>query len=145
MNETILPGQSAPVPTRLKASHPPKGRRGDSKALVAPPHQHRAVNHRAVGTLAAEVRRPTRGKLDLRATLRELEVTMRTRTLPETLWGLTVGTGAILVNSRLCGADRLYAAAHEIAHVLVRRGRCRVRSRADEEAFADAFAQALLG
>jgi hypothetical protein len=111
---------------------------------LAPRHQQRSINRSDVGGLVAQVRRPAEGKLNLPATLRGLGVRMSRRALPDTLWGLTVGLDAIVVNARLGERDRVFAAAHEIAHVLVRRGDCRVWGRADEEAFANAFANELL-
>jgi Zn-dependent peptidase ImmA (M78 family) len=90
------------------------------------------------------IRLPVQGTLDLVATSRHLGIRVIRRAMVSTLWGLTVDADTVLINSKLSGANGRFALAHEIAHVLARRGACSPGHIADEEAFADAFANELL-
>lgn len=71
-------------------------------------------------------------------------VEVRRRALGDTLLGLTLDADRVLVNSRLSAAEANFTFAHELAHILLRRG-CFARLPASrEEWFADRFAHELL-
>ncbi|WP_370325926.1 ImmA/IrrE family metallo-endopeptidase [Euzebya sp.] len=60
------------------------------------------------------------------------------------LWGLHLGKGRIVINQGLPGDLQLFAFAHELAHVLLSRGRWPWASSLAEEWLADWFGHELL-
>jgi hypothetical protein len=83
-------------------------------------------------------------KLDARRAAARLSIMIVERDLGDHLLGLTLDDKKVLVHPRLAGARRAFVVAHEIAHVLRRRGLFRSVSRDDEEWFADWFARELV-
>jgi Zn-dependent peptidase ImmA (M78 family) len=65
--------------------------------------------------------------------------------LGASMWGVTLDKDCVVVSSRLSGAERRYALAHELAHVLGRRtAGLQDAGGWREERFADAFAREML-
>jgi hypothetical protein len=118
-------------------------RRKPSTGRLAGRGRHHPVDYRDVCSLVHSLRTED-GVPDPSSVARELGITVLTRSMTESLWGLTIDAETVWVNSGLHSADRRFAIAHEIAHVLVRRGKARPPGITAEEAFADAFADALL-
>lgn len=83
-------------------------------------------------------------KLDIRRTAARLSVNITDRDLGRDLLGLTLDDRQVLLHKDLGGAKRAFVFAHELAHVLHRRGSFRSVTRRDEEWFADWFARELV-
>ncbi len=83
-------------------------------------------------------------RLDIECAAARLDVSIIWRDLGEHLLGLTMDDGEMLLHDRLAGAERAFVFAHELAHVLRRRGRFRSVGTASEEWFADWFARELV-
>jgi hypothetical protein len=92
------------------------------------------------------VRGDTRGRLNLDRCAQELGVSVRIGGLRSPLDGLTTSDHDVAIRRGLTKTHHQFVLAHELAHVLVRRGRCSVPARGawTEEAFADAFARELI-
>lgn len=96
-----------------------------------------------LAALASSVRRERCASETLSNAPSEFSLTVHIRPLPDCVNALTSGD-RILLSSALSRRERNLALAHELAHVLVRRGRCPWVRPADEERFADAFARELV-
>jgi IrrE N-terminal-like domain len=83
-------------------------------------------------------------KLDVELVAARLDVGILCQDLGEHLLGLTLDDGGMLLHDQLAGAERAFVFAHELAHVLRRRGRFRSVGAASEEWFADWFARELV-
>ncbi len=73
-----------------------------------------------------------------------LAVQVGVRDLPVTLWGATTSSNRVVLNQKLSPQRRRFALAHELGHVLFRRGRCPWVGADREEHSADEFASELL-
>lgn len=93
---------------------------------------------------AAPLRVALGTRADLEAVALRLGVRVRTQLISESIQGLTVSRDEIILHRGLTETERRYVLAHELGHVLVRRGRLTFRNRRAEECFADAFARELL-
>jgi hypothetical protein len=76
--------------------------------------------------------------------LRQARVGVRERDLPLTLDGVTLGPSDIVVRRALGKKRRRFVLAHELGHVLVRRGLAPWVTERSEEKWADEFALELL-
>lgn len=97
--------------------------------------------------LANEVRRPDprTSRLDIHRTAGDLGVTVVGADLGDHLLGATFGNKVVLSsNSRLTEGRRRFVFAHEVAHVLIARGRMPWVDRRTEEWWADWFAHELI-
>lgn len=94
--------------------------------------------------IAAPLRAAIGTRADPGAVASRLGVRVRTQALGNTLQGLTVSEDEVILQRGLAETQRRYVLAHELAHILVRRGKLSFRSRRAEECFADAFARELL-
>lgn len=95
---------------------------------------------------ATAVRRGETGAVDIDECASTLGVHVRTRALRSPLLGLTSSADHVALRPGLTVNERRFVLAHELAHILIRRGQCSVpgRGRWIEEAFADSFARELL-
>jgi hypothetical protein len=75
---------------------------------------------------------------------RSLRLELRRRRLGDRLHGVTLDERRVLLNRRLTGSDAVFTFAHEVAHILARRGHFHTLPRAQEEWFADRFAHELV-
>lgn len=73
-----------------------------------------------------------------------LGIRVEARRMAGSVLGATPSDSRIVINDALREPDRRFVLAHEIAHVLVKRGHAKFASSRVEELFADAFAAALL-
>jgi hypothetical protein len=73
-----------------------------------------------------------------------LGVRVAERDLGPSLFGMTRGPRAVVVSSRLSAPERRFTLAHELAHILVKRGAAPWVQATWEERFADAFSRELL-
>jgi hypothetical protein len=94
--------------------------------------------------LADACRPPRRSAVDLDALARSLDVQVLHRSLGPRLRGETHDAKVVVLHRKLRGRERRFTLAHELGHILVRRGRAPWLARDDEERFADAFARELL-
>jgi hypothetical protein len=83
-------------------------------------------------------------KLDIERTAARLNVGIEQLHLGEHLLGLTLDDRRVLIHDGLVGAERSFVFAHEVAHVLRRRGYFPSVGRSAEEWFADWFARELV-
>lgn len=73
-----------------------------------------------------------------------LEVEVKWRSLPPSLWGVTLDKRHVVVNSSLAPEDQAFALAHELGHVLLRQsGSTWIGSR-EEEPICDEFARLIV-
>jgi pyruvate/2-oxoglutarate dehydrogenase complex dihydrolipoamide dehydrogenase (E3) component len=72
-----------------------------------------------------------------------LGVRVELRSMHRSVLGATPSDSRVVINEGLEDTQRRFVLAHELAHVLVKRGVAPVDSR-NEERFADTFAEALL-
>jgi IrrE N-terminal-like domain len=94
--------------------------------------------------LVRRVRASSFGRIDVYVVADRLGVAVSKRTLSPPLKGLTISPDGIAVDRRLSRVATRFVVAHELAHVLVRRGNCAWVDPRSEELFADAFARELL-
>jgi Zn-dependent peptidase ImmA (M78 family) len=85
--------------------------------------------------------RPARRYAELHA--EAMGVRIVARSLPATLLGFTLDRHTVVLNRRLAADEKQATIAHELGHVLVKRGFYFPRSAADEESYADSFARHL--
>lgn len=111
--------------------------------MIARPAGRTSPDARLV-MVAACVRSCVEGPVDVDLIARSLGVTARRRLLPRPLDGLTIDKETVAVDRRLTEPRRRFVLAHELAHVLVRRGQCTWVNHAAEERFADGFSRELL-
>jgi hypothetical protein len=97
-----------------------------------------------VEDIVADVRGPRPRRLDVDATARRLDIVVERRDLGSKLLGLTLDERRVLLHDGLKPARAAFTFAHEMAHLLHRRGHFRGLQRDDEEWFADWFARELL-
>jgi len=98
-----------------------------------------------VDDVVATARAGQRARLRIAVVAARFDVDIRRADLGPHLLGLTLSSGRILLHSdRLRGSRETFVFAHELAHVLCRRGHFRALRRADEEWFADWFARELV-
>jgi hypothetical protein len=126
------------------------GRRRGLRAAFPQPREYVAVDvaHPLGTSLLAEVddwvnefRGTCLRRLDIDRTVRRLGIRVLWRDLGQQLLGLTLDDRRILLHSRrVKGARGLFVFAHELAHVLRRRGQFAAVAADDEEWFADWFA-----
>jgi hypothetical protein len=83
-------------------------------------------------------------RLDVGRLVCDLGIRLTARRLGAHLRGLTLDERDVLIHSDLRGAQRSFVCAHEVAHVLKRRGHFASVTKADEEWFADWFARELV-
>lgn len=93
--------------------------------------------------LAADLR-PLGVPVDLFAMARALGVEINLRSMPPSVHGASPSAHRVVINQELTLNEQRFTLAHELAHVLVKRGRAVVPVGANEERFADAFAAAVL-
>lgn len=94
--------------------------------------------------LADEVRSLGTVPVDPFAIASALGVTVELRAMPPSVLGAAPSAVRVVVNDSLEGPLQRFVVAHELAHVLVKRGHARFADPRCEERFADAFAEALL-
>lgn len=73
-----------------------------------------------------------------------LGVQVAERDLGPSLFGMTRGQRAVVISTRLSAPERRFTLAHELGHILVKRGLASWVQVTWEERFADAFARELL-
>lgn len=98
----------------------------------------------AAAQAVRSVRGVGKGRIDPQDVARQMGLRVRTCNLSGGVKGWTTSADEVVLQSRLGGTERRYVLAHEIGHVLVRRGALSFRCRRTEECFADAFARELL-
>lgn len=94
--------------------------------------------------LAAEVRPLAALPVDPDSVASSLGIRIEARRMADGVLGATPSDARIVINDALDEPRRRFVLAHEMAHVLVKRGRATLASPRIEERFADAFAAALL-
>lgn len=99
---------------------------------------------RLAEALADEVRPLGIIPVDSEAVASCLGIRVETRSMAESVLGATASEARIVINDSLDEPVRRFVLAHEIAHVLVKRGHATFANSRVEELFADAFAAALL-
>lgn len=88
--------------------------------------------------------RPSNLPVDPALVAHRLGVDVQVRLMPLSVHGATPSALRVVVNEALSATAFRFTLAHELAHVLVKRGAVATRSAADEERFADLFAASLL-
>lgn len=99
---------------------------------------------RLAEALANEVRPSGAPPVDPAIVASSLGVRVETRLMPASVLGATPSGARVVINEALDEPRRRFVLAHELAHVLVKRGRAQFADPRTEERFADAFADALL-
>lgn len=94
--------------------------------------------------LADEVRPSGGAPVDPHLVASSLGVRVEPRLMPAAVLGATPSGARVVINEALDEPVRRFVLAHELAHVLVKRGRAKFADARTEERFADAFADALL-
>jgi hypothetical protein len=137
------------APTAATGRHRRSGRAAGHHVgmTAAARHPLGASLLREVDDVVAAARARGARRLDIPLVAARLSVEIVERDLGEHLLGLTLDNRRMLLHSdrrRLRGAQRLLVFAHELAHVLRRRGHFPQVSDRDEEWFADWFARELV-
>lgn len=96
------------------------------------------------GALARRMRDGRSDPVDIDDVLRQAGVVVRSRDLPSSLDGATLGPSDVVIRRSLGKKRRRFVLAHELGHVLVRRGLVPWVTDRSEERFADEFALELL-
>lgn len=99
---------------------------------------------RLAEALADEVRPRGVTPVDPGIVASSLGVRVEARLMPASVLGATPSDARVVINEALDEPRRRFVLAHELAHVLVKRGRAKFVDARTEERFADAFAEALL-
>jgi len=100
---------------------------------------------REIDEIALALRPRRWGQFKIRSVARRLGISVESRSLGSELFGLTLDSERVLLRREgLVGSARAFTFAHEVAHVLERRGRFRGVSREQSEWLADRFARELL-
>ena len=94
--------------------------------------------------MASGLRGAQEPPVDVSAIAEELGIRVIRRPLPAGVWGVTTDCSLVAVNAALPEADFRFALAHELGHVLVRRGTLRWVVPTTEEWTCDWFAIHLL-
>jgi hypothetical protein len=97
-----------------------------------------------VDEIVAALRGPLPRRLDIEVVAGRLGIRVIRRDLGAALRGLAASEDTVLLHQRLTPAMAAFTFAHEVGHVLHRRGSFRGLRRVDEEWFADWFARELL-
>jgi hypothetical protein len=113
----------------------------------APPHPLGPRLAAEVDEFVAALRGSSPAPIDIDVVARRVSVDLVWRDLGDALLGLTLASGRVLLHVGSLGERRgaaNYVFAHELAHVLHRRGHFASVAREDEEWFADWFARELV-